>query len=502
MQSIVNTKYGKIEGFQEEGRTAFLGIPYAKPPVGELRWREPVEPEPWEGVRPAKAFGHPALQHNGQEIPGGDPAEMAKFGGDSEDCLVLNLWTPAEDPSEKLPVFIWIHGGAFCCGSGAGKSASPAPFCSRGILYVTFNYRLGIMGYFVHPELSAESPHGVSGNYAHFDQIMALKWVKENIAAFGGDPENITVGGCSAGCGSTQVLCNSPLSKGLFARAILESTVSLDGAGYPEDFKLSRMDEMEARGVEYMQLLGAKSVAELRQMSYEQLTDPEESKFRRKYHYGTTIGLCEDGYLLPQYYTKGNVAHTNADIPYIVGNTHDENGGFVFFRDEEGFRKRVEPVYEEKTDEYLALCNAHNMEEIRAAMRDSHLLLARSKLFAKRNADAGRKPVWVFDFMRKDPANGQAHHGLETLYLLGVQHAVPGMTEEDDRLAETMQDYWCSFIKTGNPNGEGRPEWPPYSAENRSVLYLDAPAVSVKKDEEAEHPLLTFTREVLEKKLK
>lgn len=502
MNTFVHTKYGMLEGIKEEGCNAFLGIPYAKPPVGELRWREPEAPDCWEGVRPAKEFGAPSLQHNGQAIPGGDPAERGVYDNDSEDCLYLNIWTPAESGEEKRPVFLWIHGGAFCCGSGSGKQAHHRPFTSRGIVYVTFNYRLGIMGYFAHPELSKESVHHVSGNYAHFDQIQALKWVKENIAAFGGDPDNITVGGCSAGCGSTQVLANSPLSRGLFQRAILESTVGLEGAMYPEDFKLSKMEEMEQRGVELMELLGCQSVAEMRKLSFEELTAPEETKFRRKFHYGTTVGNSADGYLMPKHYTVGNVEHTNADIPYLVGNTHDENGGFVFFQDREGFRRRSLPVYEEKTDEYLELCHAETMDDVREAMRNSHLLLARSKVFAERNASAGRQPVYVFDFCRKNPKTNQAHHGLETQYLLGVQDDLTDGNPEDQKLAQTLQEYWCNFIRTGNPNGEGLKEWTPYSAENRKVMYLDCPEVELKDDAEAEHPLLTYTRQVLSEKLK
>lgn len=501
MDTIIQMKYGLLQGKREENMVSFLGIPYAKAPVGELRWHEPVELNPWEGVREALELGSPSLQHNGQAIPGGDPAERGVFNNDSEDCLYLNVWSPAVTSDDRLPVFVWIHGGAFCCGSGGGKSASPEPFCSRGIVYVTFNYRLGLMGYFVHPELAKESEHNVSGNYAHFDQLMALKWVKENIASFGGDPNNITVGGCSAGCGSTQVLCNSPLAKGLFQKAVLESTVALAGAMYPEDFKLSEMKEMEDRGVEFMELLGCNSIEEMRSMTFEELTAPEESKFRRKFHYGTTIGTCADGYLLPKHYSWGNVMHKNADIPYIVGNTHDENGGFVFFKDIEGFRQRNLPVFGKYTDEYLTLCNTESLDKIKESMRNSHLLLARSKVFAERNAEVGRKPVWVFDFCRKNSVNGEAHHGLETQYLLGTFTSLPGVTEKDGKLAKIMQEYWCNFIQNGDPNGEGLLHWSPYTKENRKVLYLDCPEVTVGDDAVCEHPLLTYTRKRLEEKL-
>ena len=503
MRTQIHVKEGWLRGKEEEGWAAFLGIPYAKPPVGKLRWRAPQPPEPWEGERPAWELGAPALQAPSQSIPGGDPAERGVFGNDSEDCLYLNVWTP--DPEGHLPVFVWIHGGAFCCGSGGGKSASPQPFCSRGIVYVTFNYRLGLMGYFAHPELTAESGYGASGNYAHLDQIAALKWVKENIASFGGDPQRVTIGGCSAGAGSTQVLCCSPLSRGLFQQAIIESSVALEGAMYPEDLKLDTLEALEARGVEYMEKVGCRSVEEMRQLSYEQLIDFDACHFRKKYHYGTTLGVCRDGYLLPKHYRESMARLENANIPYLVGNTHDESGEHVFLQGKESFHTLNQAVFGEAWQDYEALCRTGSPEEMRDSIRRTHLLLARAKVFAERSAAAGRAPVYVFDFCWKDPEKGVACHGLETQYLLGTWDKIPGTTAEDAKLAEQMQEYWCRFIQTGDPNREGdartkqqegkdMPRWDPYREEQRCVLYLDFP-IRVREDPEGEDPLLTFARE-------
>lgn len=503
--TIVKTASGKLRGKQISDYYAFLGIPYAKPPVGELRWREPEPMEPWEGVRDAYEFGSPCCQDKTQVPPGGDPTDPGILKGGSEDCLYLNIWTPELSPENKLPVFIWIHGGAFCSGSGGGHNAKPEPFVKRNVIFVTFNYRLGIMGYFAHPELSAESKHKVSGNYAHFDQLAAIKWVKENIAAFGGDTDNITIGGCSAGAGGTQVMCNSPLARGLFKRAIIESSVGMASALYPEDDKLSKLADFETRGVEYMKILGCKNIKEMRALPYEELITFEECKFRRKYHYGTTMGINEDGYLLPKHYMYSNENLENANIPYIIGNTADEGGEQVMRLGKSVFIDQSRVIFGDKTDEYIDLCNINDDADAKKAAHDTHLRFASAKVFAQISAESSRAPVYIFSFARKDPQRKAAYHGLETKYLLGNYKNIPGVTSEDDIVANNMQEYWCNFIKTGDPNGvspidAGLPKWTPYTAQNRMVMYLDHPT-ELKHDDVSENPLLKYTREFITKKL-
>ena len=215
---IVTTKYGAMQGVEENGVTVFRGVPYAAPPVGERRWRAPEKPEPWEGVRVCDTYGHIAPQLHGQ------CAYWAlESGVQDEDCLYMNIWTPAQDPGERLPVLLWIHGGAFLGGLSQDWPYQGGPMASRGVIEVVINYRLGVLGFLAHPELSAENPLGVSGNYGLLDQIAAVTWVKENIAAFGGDPGRITIAGQSAGGMSVCSLLTSPLSAGLLSGGIIES---------------------------------------------------------------------------------------------------------------------------------------------------------------------------------------------------------------------------------------------------------------------------------------
>lgn len=487
---IVETKYGKLNGREKQGYFEFLGIPYAKPPVGDLRWRAPENPEPWEGIRDALSFSKIALQSPEQSIPGRDPAEGIHNLEQSEDCLYMNIWTPSLDQDAKLPVFMWFHGGASCCGSANGSNAAPEPFVKRGIIFVNMNYRLGIMGYYAHPELSAESPYGASGNYAQLDEVQAINWVYENISAFGGDPNHIVVGGCSAGAISSQAMSCSPLTEGKIVGAIVESGIGMDPTSYPEDFKVDTLEEVEQGGIEFMKALGKSSVAELRAMSYEELASNPDSFFRRRLHFGTTLGTCGDGYLLPKPSNECTMSLKNHNIPYLVGTTKDEAGGFAMFIDPDVFKQQSRDLF---GDEGITLFEKYGMEtkeQIAKLSHDMHTGHCAAKAFAEIQADYGRKPVYVFSFSHKSPATGVAHHGLETQYLLGHEREIPNATDLDDVIAENMQEYWCNFIKYGNPNGENnsdvseaRPLWKPYSAEERNVLDIADTMIAGVEDE-------------------
>ena len=497
----VNVTGGVIEGVQENGFYSFKGIPYAAPPVGELRWKHPQPVIPWDGVRKCDDFGAPCCQTENQVVPGGDPADRGVLGNGSEDCLYLNVWTP-DLKGEKMPVFVWIHGGAFCCGSGAGKAACPETFVSRGIVYVSFNYRVGILGFFAHPELSAENEHHVSGNYAHYDQLAALKWVRENIAAFGGDPDNITVGGCSAGAGSTQCLVTSPLTKGMISKAIIMSSFGLMIASYPEDHILRDMKDMEDRGVEFMTLHGCKNIEEMRKLSYEELASLPESSFRKKYHYGTVMGTNKDGYLNPLLPRVAAQEFKAANIPYMIGNTNDEGDAHMLRLGMEVYINNSRPVFGDRLDDYMETWKELPNQEIGAIANATHLKLSGAKAYAAVSSELERNPVYVYDFCRQVEKKGKkaAYHGLDTQYLFGNQRKLPGTTSDDDVVAHTLQEYWCNFIKTGNPNGEGVPQWDSYNTETREVMYLDVNS-DEKKDSEVENPVMTFTRTFLEKKL-
>ncbi len=495
--AVINTSNGKISGLENGEYFSFLGIPYAEPPVGDLRWKEPVPHRGWTGVRETIAFGSPSMQAPDQGPPGGDPTDKLISDCTSEDCLYLNVWTPTLDEAGKLPVFIWIHGGAYSAGHGGGRNAAPEVFCPRGVILVTFNYRLGILGFFAHPELSAESEHGVSGNYAHFDQVLALKWVYDNIENFGGDKNNITVGGCSAGSGSTQILCTSDLSKKYIKRAIIQSSLSIAVRSALND-NLTSLEEIEAGGVEYMKKMGCSSISELRAMSYGQLTALPESKFRRELHFGTRLGNCADGYLMKKFYSELMQTLVNPDIEYIVGNTNDEGGGMLLNFNKDKFGSLNADLFGDRLEEYLNLCDVKTDEDAVTAMRNTHAAYAGAKAFAELQSAAGRKPVYIFNFSRKNPSNGMAHHGLETRYLLNNLETLSGMNEKDEEIAVAMQEYWCSFIKSGNPNVAHLPDWKPYSSADRNVLNLDDPLTAGPEDE---HALNRFTREFFAEKI-
>ena len=495
---IVEVKQGKLNGFEKDGMYSFLGIPYAEAPVGDLRWRGPVEKKPWDGVRDALTFSAIAMQAPSQAIPGNDPTEGKQDFPQSEDCLYMNVWTPTLDKDAKLPVFLWFHGGASCCGSGNGRNASPEPFVKRGIVFVTMNYRLNILGFYAHPELSAESVHGVSGNYAQLDQIACLNWVIENIRQFGGDPEHIVIGGCSAGAIASQALSCSPLTEGKIVGAIVESGIGMDPTSYPEAFKVDTLEETEPRGVELMEKLGAKNIAEMRAMSYEQLIAVPESGFRRRLHFATTLGTCGDGYVLPIPSNECTMTLRNHNIPYLVGTTKDEAGGFAMFISKETFLQQTHDLYTDRIDELLDKELMESKEDILNIAKRMHTGHCAAKAFAELQANHHRKPVYVFSFSHKDPDTGTAHHGLEKIYLLDNLDEIKKAGEEDYRIAENVQEYWCNFIKYGNPNGKDneavcpeRPEWKPYSAEERNVLDIGDVMICEEEDED---PLQTYVR--------
>ncbi|MCI8889080.1 MAG: carboxylesterase family protein [Hungatella sp.] len=500
--SIVKVTGGMVEGVHEDGYISFKGIPYAAPPVGDRRWKLPEPPVPWEGVKLCNKLGPACCQADNQVVPGGDPDDRGVVAGTSEDCLYLNVWTP-DISAKKLPVFVWIHGGAFCCGSGGGISATPDTFVSRGIVYVSFNYRVGILGFFAHPELSAENEAHVSGNYAHYDQLAAVRWVKENIAAFGGDPENITIGGSSAGAGSSQCLATSPLAKGLFQKAIVMSSWGTMYSSYPEDFILRDREDMEERGKEFMELNGCKNIAELRQRTYEQLAATPDASFRKKYHYGTVMGTSRDGYLNPKLPRIAAQEFRVNDISLMIGCANDEGDGHMLRLGMDVFKKNSEPVFGDKMEEYLKLWETLPSQDIADIANATHLKFSGEKAYAAVSSELGRKPVYVYDFCRKGLKKGkkQAYHGLSSKYFFNRQKSLPGYEADDENVAFFIQEYCCNFIKNGNPNGEELPRWDPYTSKARNVMYMDAESRQ-ERDENVENPVMTFTREMIEEKMR
>lgn len=421
---MIETKYGKLEGRDHGWYETYFGVPYAQPPVGDLRWRAPVPPQPWEGVRPAKEFSGKAWQAEGSSPPWDkDFYDDPHYEYPStEDCLYLNIWAPKG--GKDLPVAFWIHGGAFMGGNGMEKEFDGVEYARRGVLLVTVNYRLGVFGFLAHPWLTEEA--GVSGNYGSLDQIAALNWVYENIAAFGGDPKNITVFGQSAGAMSTQTLISSPLTEDKIARAILQSGGSY-GAGLHRDIPLADQEEY---GALFAESVGARDLADLR-------SRPAEEIFR-------ALG---------------------AFLPQIMGRA----GGLIYAPTLDG--KLLTAGYYETMDRgeikripYLLGCTK---DDIRLAPdapagRDSDLYKG-CLAFSHKLEDLGWDPAYVYYFDRDLPGDDQgAWHSSELWYTFGtLGRCWRPWAPEDYALSARMLDYWTNFMKTGDPNGPGLPAWKP-----------------------------------------
>ena len=431
-------KQGRIAGVEQDGYTVFWGVPYAQPPVGELRWRAPREPLPWEGVYQADSFPNRSMQGAGA---GGfydkefydEPEYMTPL---SEDSLYLNIWTPAERPGEKRPVAFWIHGGAFMNGFGHEKEFDGAAYCKRGVILVTINYRLGPFGFLAHPWLSRENAAGgspaVSGNYGILDQIAALKWVRANIDAFGGDPDNITVFGQSAGCMSVQTLVSSPLTRGMIAKAILQS-----GVGLNYDHPLARAEQ---EGVEFAANAGASSLEEMRALSAEQVMMAAGPVAMKGF---TTMRLVYtpviDGVVLEDGYDAAIEQGKLHDIPYMAGSTKED----ITTSPDEVAKGRPGIVYE-------------GCKKWGQALLDNH-----------------RAPAWLYYFTHQLPGDDAgAFHSSELWYIFGTcGRCWRPFTEADAALSEQMADCWTNFMKTGNPNGAGLARWEPYRGDGDIKIF-------------------------------
>jgi para-nitrobenzyl esterase len=480
----------------EDGVTRrFLGIPYAAPPVGELRWRPPQPPLPWEGVREARAFGPASIQI-------GPAPTSLYFGGEeeqSEDCLNLNVWTGPEG-SEGRPVMVWFHFGAFQFGSAANALYDGAALAAQGVTVVTVNYRLGRLGFLAHPELSNESGHEASGNYGLMDQIAALDWVRRNIASFGGDPGNVTLFGVSAGAHSIHCLRCSPLARGLFHKVIAESglgfTHPLEGVGDPAG--MQTLAAAEQTGVELAELLGASDLAELRALAPAQLLEPQLPRAAGPWGLDflppeLTVGLAifdsgypiVDGYVLPEAPVDAYAAGRQIDVPMIAGSAGNESSGLPFIADPDTYREAVVAEFGELADDVLALYPAD--AEVRY---ESGRLLA-DRMFtwatwtaARLQAAAGRQPTWYYRFLREPPLpaegeiaerdNARAFHGSELPYVFGTFAARDWpWTEADRELGRQVSSFWLNFARCGDPNGPGLPDWPTFAKEGERTLLID-----------------------------
>ncbi|MBR0087366.1 MAG: carboxylesterase family protein [Lachnospiraceae bacterium] len=433
---MIQTKYGKVSGIDHGWYEEYRGIPYAKAPVGELRWKAPQEPEPFEGVYDATAFQAKCWQRTGSSPPWDkdfydDPNFEKPL---SEDCLYLNIWAPKE--ASGCPVAFWIHGGAFMGGSGAEKEFDGAEYARRGVIFVSIQYRLGIFGFLAHPWLTEES--GFSGNYGILDQIAALKWVYENIEAFGGDPDNITVFGQSAGAMSTQTLISTPLTGHMIAKAILQSGGSY-GVGLHRDMPLK---EEESYGKIFEEVLGVSFLKEMREIPADKLFELSGAFMGKAMPLAKGLFLTPnmDGRLLSGGYyelmDKGEIK----DIPYMVGSTKDDI--------------MVSPDMKDPMERPLYKGSIAFSEKLEAL---------------------GRKPAFVYSFERDLPGDAQgAWHSAELWYMMGTLGRCWRPWEEHDYvLSARMLDCWTNFMKTGDPNGAGEAAWRPCTKADPFVMVLD-----------------------------
>jgi len=463
----VRTESGLIEGAagSDKSITVFKGVPFATPPVGGKRWRAPEAPLKWSGVRLADRFGANCMQTIVQEKKPWTYEFMA-HGEVSEDCLFLNIWTAAASATEKRPVFVYLHGGANTEGSGSIDAYDGEGLAHKGLVMITINYRLGVFGFFTHPELSKESPNHVSGNYALLDQIAALKWVKKNIAAFGGDPERVTVAGQSAGASDIASLITSPLAKGLFQRAIMESGGVAAGGGSPRTLAVAEDD-----GVKFATAKGAHSLAELRAMAAKDVFAAIPN--------GPRFGPVIDGYVLPGSPKEIFAAGKQNDVPTLTGSNADENGASPHPNVTAAQFKTQAQRYGDLAAEFLKDYPAAGDDD--AAVRANEAARDRARVtlseWAAARAVTGKTPAYLYFYnhVLPGPDAGQygAFHTSEVPFVLNtLKRSDRPFTDDDRRIAEMLSSYWANFAANGDPNGKGLPHWPSASEQAGVVMEL------------------------------
>lgn len=486
---IVKTAQGTLEGKAlPQDVHMFLGVPYAAPPVGDLRWKAPQKPAAWKGIREATQYGHRCYQFTSY------PDMRFQDEGQSEDCLTLNIWSAAKSKSARLPVMVWIHGGGFSGGGSSEPRHDGQSLAHHGVVVVTLNYRLGMLGFFTHPELAKENPQHTSGNYGLMDQAAAVQWVKDNIAAFGGDPKNITIFGESAGSFSVSMLMASPLSKNNIAKAIGESGAGFQNRTLPFKSVAERQvqDAAAAKAA-----LGTDDLAALRAVPADKLVA------KGTFPQGVGFPPDIDGYVLPDtlpnLYAKGLQAH----IPLIAGWNNDEIRVAVTRAQPPvtaaSFREQAQKDFGDDAPRFLAAYKSDTDEDaLRSAgdlMNDRFLVYSTWRWLDQQVATGGA-PVYRYrlDLVpppdQFHPLGSGAFHSDDIEYVFGALDARTGTawTPADRTLSEQIQTYWTNFARTGNPNGTGVPTWPQYKPTDWQVMYLDNPAIA-KPDTQRDHYL-------------
>jgi para-nitrobenzyl esterase len=460
----------------------FKGIPYAAPPVGKLRWQPPAPPTKWTGILNADHYGASCMQPARRTV--NKPGEI------SEDCLYLNVWTPAKSANEKLPVMVWIYGGGFMAGSASNPDFDGEGLAAKGVVRVSLNYRLGIFGFLAHPELDKDSPNHVSGNYGLLDQIAALQWVKRNIAAFGGDPERVAIFGQSAGGGSVHFLSVSPMAKGLFRAGISENGLLYQWDPYliernPSAYKLIKPAEED--NLAYLKKAGIESLQQLRDMTAAQLVALPPAPFPPAF-----FSPIIDGWVLPEDFSDVYAKGKQNDVAMMAGWTISYYPGLKITVAD--YQKWAKARFGSMGDEFLKLYPASTDDEasqqIEQSARDSYrisvFLWAETRQKAQKKDSTNK--FYIFSYNHPEPPDAQkrgAGAGVEIPYVMNSLSKLDRpFVKEDYEIADMMSSYWANFAKTLDPNGKGLPVWPAFNSDSRVTMQLgeDSKPISLATD--------------------
>jgi para-nitrobenzyl esterase len=480
------------------GILAFKGLPYAAPPVGTLRWKSPQPAKSWDGVRDATRFGARCWA----SAPFGGPVSPKDA---SEDCLFLNVWTGAKTTGARFPVMVFLHGGGFQFGTASDNALDGAKLARKGVVLVTLNYRLGVFGFLAHPELDAEG-HGASGMFGIEDQIAALRWIKVNIAAFGGDPANITVFGESAGAHAVGILMASPVAAGAFDKAIGQSGAFWESEGGP----MKNHAQASAMGIALGDRLQAKTLVQLRTIPAQELqvatnwtfaTDPSVGSF------APTV----DGHVLPTEPYAALLAGRQNDVPLLVGWNSDE--GLLFMpralphETPEAFEAAARQfVGAEKLPRFLSLYPASTPQQALQSARTlvgDQVIKLQTRNWAASAVRTGHSPVWVYHFEQTSPYNPVATHTTDVPYVFGNLAPRRGgpmgpsgpLGDQDRVVSEAMQTYWTQFARTGNPNASGLPHWPSYVGAGGQTQRLGAVIAQAAEEGSPRYDFLNSLRD-------
>jgi len=450
---------GRVEGSVDGVVDVFRGLPFAAPPVGSLRWRAPQPAAPWKGTRKAIAFGPDCMQAPMSSVPG--PGFINPV---SEDCLYLNVWTPSARPAKPMPVMVWIHGGAFIMGAGSYPDYDGAHFADQGVVLVTINYRLGLFGFFAHPALTHENPKGPLANYGLMDQVAALRWVRRNIAAFDGDPANVTVFGQSAGGESVNALLVSPAGRGLFAKAISQSG---GGRALPGSLAWPSIHSAEAQGAAWAVSVGAADAAALRALPADLVL---------KASAGPKIpGPIIDGQIVPERIDAALADGRHAVVPYLVGANSDEESLLQWLPGAVAEHQRALGPYREAAMRLYGEDGKTDADTAARRLWGDDVMVGPARFVAQQMAASGA-PTFLYHYAYVPKAmRGKAPgapHGAEINLVFANQRQVSmfGEGAADADMADLMHAYWIAFARAGDPNGDGRSAWPRYSAASDTLL--------------------------------